>query len=156
MAHIAVVDNHEADAASRLTHITVVEFTCHFNATFPQKEPWRLCLLPCAEKHCMLTMLHTKRLMWYFPLPHCRKTPPPGSNGRSSSHGCSSQKTSREPRTQCHSEIFNQQVRAGVLFRQGKPDPEAKRGSIPLLRGGNIFSSGDNIPQTQHNEKPRL
>ena len=52
--------------------------------------------------------------------------------------------------------FFNQQVRAGVLFRQGKPDPEAKRGSIPLLRGGNIFSSGDNIPQTQHNEKPRL
>ena len=57
---IAVVKNHDADAASRLKYLTVAEFARHFNETSPQQEPWRLCLLPCAAKHHMLTILHTK------------------------------------------------------------------------------------------------
>ena len=60
VARIAEVDNHEADAESIITHLTIGEFTHHFNFTFPQQDSWRLLLIPCVEKHHMLTTVHTK------------------------------------------------------------------------------------------------
>ena len=42
---IAGIDNKEADATSRLTHLTVHYFLKHFQSTFPHSYAWRLCLL---------------------------------------------------------------------------------------------------------------
>ena len=37
--------NRMADDCSRLWHLSDEEFVAHFNATYPQTEPWRLCHL---------------------------------------------------------------------------------------------------------------
>ena len=66
---VAVTENHEADAASWLTHLPVLQFTRHFNTAFPQQYPWWMRLLLCVAKHHMLTMLHKNRLLQDCTLP---------------------------------------------------------------------------------------
>ena len=98
VARISVVENYKADASSCLTCTAVAEFTCHSNSDFQQQEPWRLRLLPCAAKHHMLTMLHTKWSPRYFLLAHYGSTQPPGRNGKPSMHGFTSHWNSQESR----------------------------------------------------------
>ena len=106
VACIAGVKNHEADAALRITHLTYVAFTIHFNDTLPQQDPWWLHLLPFEAKHCMLIIFHTNWSPWDCMLPPCGKSPPSGRNGRNSTHGCASQNILRESSTRYHYSRF--------------------------------------------------
>ena len=106
VARIVVVGNLKADAVTILTHLTVAEFNCQFNNKYPQKEPWRLRLLLCAEKHRILTNMHTKQLPLDCLIPPCGKIPPPIFNGRHSAYGCAFQKILQKLRNQYPSSIF--------------------------------------------------
>ena len=129
---------------------TVAEFTYHFKYTFPQQDSWRLLLLPCAEKHYMLKMVHTKKLPRKFPLPPFRKNTPPGRNGRHPIIPCGSQGPNAIPPYFCVKGTYrNPSCRR-------TPQSETKHGEIPPLRGENIRGSGDHGPHTQHRGKPQL
>ena len=55
------VENIEADAALRLTHLSVHSFIKYFNTSFTQPTPWRLSLLPSGVTPRLHTMLLIKQ-----------------------------------------------------------------------------------------------
>ena len=89
------VENIEADAASRLTHLPVHAFLKSFNTSFPQPTPWRLSLLPFGVTPRLYTMLITKQSPKTSPLQDCSKTTQHGNSGTPSAHGCTSHTTSK-------------------------------------------------------------
>ena len=100
------MDNHKVNTSSRLAHLTIAEFTRHFNSAFPHYDHWSLHFLLCSEKHHMLTMLHTNRPPQDCLLTHSVKTQTPDINGNHYAHGCASQKTSQDSRTPSYLSIF--------------------------------------------------
>ena len=142
MVRIYGVDNHKADVASRLTHLTISEFTIPFNYYFPQQDPRNLHIITCAAKHCMLKILQTKQLPWGCLLPPSGKTPPPGINGKHSETGCACQKKSQESSTPFHYSIFFRRVTDRSPRRQWTLHSKINHGAINQLHGENICSSG--------------
>ena len=122
----------------------------------PHQESWRPRLLPHAAKYYMFAMLHTKRSLREYILSPYRKTPPPGSNGRNSAHGCALQKILQESRTRYPYSIFFRTGKYIIPRRQGKPYSEEKHVAIIPLLGGDTSGSGDYITQTQNCGRPRL
>ena len=79
---ITGLDNKEAYAASRITHLTVHDFLKHFCSTFPHPSPWRLCLLPLTARQQLLTMLHVRLSPKSYLLPRSTITPQPVEMGQ--------------------------------------------------------------------------
>ena len=133
------VENIEAGAASRLTHLPVPVFLKSFNTSFPQLTPWRLSLLPSGVTPRLHTMLLTKHSPKSYPLPDCANTTLRGNNGTPSAHGCASQPTYKESqgphRRPCS---------------QPQDHPQTKCGAIHPLRGTNLCSRGGPRPKTQY------
>ena len=99
ITHIPIVENIEADSASRLNHLPVPTFIKYFNTYFPQSTPWRLSLLPSGVKPRIHTMLLTKQSPKDPPISDCAKTIHHGDNGTPSAHGYASQHTYKASRT---------------------------------------------------------
>ena len=89
LSTITGIDYKEADTDFCLTHLSVSQLLCTFNSFFPQKQTWRLFLLTCGEKHQMLKIIHTKRLLWDSAIPQCRNNIPHECSGDPSAPSCS-------------------------------------------------------------------
>ena len=89
------IENKETYTASRLKNISISQLLRTFKNCFPQWDLCRLCLLPCAEKHWLLTIIHTKRLPQDSPFPPSGRILPHEHSGRPFSYGCASQANSR-------------------------------------------------------------
>lgn len=61
LAHIAGRTNSMADDCSRLWHLSDHDLLTHFNSTYPQNKPWRLCPLPSASLSSTISALQSKR-----------------------------------------------------------------------------------------------
>ena len=93
------VENIEADAASRLTHLQVHAFLKSFNTSFPHPMPWRLSLLPSGVTPRLHTMLITKQSPKSSPLRDYARTKQRGNSGTPSAHCCIFQTTSKTSKT---------------------------------------------------------
>ena len=90
---ISGVDNHKADATSRLDHLPERDFVQNFSVSFPQLIPWRLNLLPYASNRKMHTMLHFKRLLQGCTTPSYSRTTLHSSSVNLTAPGSTSQPT---------------------------------------------------------------
>ena len=100
---ISGADNKEADAASRLTHLTVLFLLHHFNSSFAQSKPWQLHLLSSAVKHHLCRMPHTKRSLQGSPIPPSVNTTQHESSGNPSVPICASPPISKKSMIQLFS-----------------------------------------------------
>ena len=93
------VENIEADAALRLTHLLVHAFIKSFNTSFPRPTPWQLSLLTSGVTPRLHIMLLTNYSPKASPLQYYAMTTQPGNSGTPSAHGCKFPTTSKASRT---------------------------------------------------------